>query len=50
LLFSPAGQQLADRLCTLSASGTAMLPRIEAHPTTEHQLYLVLFVTNGGGV
>lgn len=27
-----------------------MLIQIEANPTNEHQLYLVLFVTNGGGV
>jgi hypothetical protein len=30
--------------------GFAMLCRIEANPTNEHHLYMVLFITNGGGV
>jgi len=27
-----------------------MPPRVEANPTNEHQRYLVLFITSGGGL
>jgi hypothetical protein len=34
----------------LSRRTNIMLPQVEGIPSGENQLYLVLFVTNGGGV
>ena len=31
-------------------AGSVMLQRVEHNPTNEHHLYMVLFITNGGGV
>jgi hypothetical protein len=33
-----------------TASGSTMLQQIEGNPASEHQLYLVLFITSAGGV
>jgi hypothetical protein len=30
--------------------GSAMLRRVEKNPSNEHHLYMVLFITNGGGI
>jgi hypothetical protein len=50
----PIGLAISIRLPTIEASSfrwiCPMLKQNEANPTSEHQLYLVLFITNGGGV
>jgi hypothetical protein len=33
-----------------SGRSEPMIARIEANPTNEHHQYLVLFITNGGGI